>query len=153
MKIAIGNDHAAVDLKNELVDFLTSMDIEVENFGVDTEESMDYPDIAAEVARAVAAGEADLGVIACGTGIGVSMAANKIDGARAALCSFEYHAKMAREHNDANICCIGARVIGPELAKEIIRTFVTTDFSGVDRHARRRDKIMALENAGRSGQQ
>lgn len=151
MKIAIGNDHAGVDLKNELVDFLTSMDIEVENFGVDTEASMDYPDIAAEVARAIAAGEADLGVIACGTGIGVSMAANKVDGVRAALCSFEYHAKMAREHNDANVCCVGARVIGAELAKEIVRTFVTTEFSGVDRHARRRDKIMALENADRSG--
>jgi ribose 5-phosphate isomerase B len=147
MNIAIGNDHAGVDLKNELVEFLVTMGMNVENFGVDTEESMDYPDIAARVARAVAAGEADLGVIACGTGIGVSMAANKVRGVRAALCSFEYHAKMAREHNDANVCCVGARVIGPELAKAIIETFVSTQFSGVDRHARRRDKIMALENS------
>ncbi|MGI5819122.1 MAG: ribose 5-phosphate isomerase B [Armatimonadota bacterium] len=146
MKIAIGNDHAAVALKHELAAFLTSMQIEVENFGVDTEDSMDYPDIAAAVARAVAAGDADLGIIACGTGIGVSMAANKVDGIRAALCSFEYHARMAREHNDANICCIGARVIGPELAKAIVERFVTTPFSGDDRHARRRDRIMALES-------
>ncbi len=152
MRIAIGNDHAAVELKIELMDVLASMDIEVENFGVDTEDSMDYPDIAAEVARAVTSGAADLGIIACGTGIGVSMAANKVDGARAALCSFEYHAKMAREHNDANICCLGARVIGPELARAIVETFVTTDFSGVDRHARRRDKIMALEDSSRACQ-
>lgn len=152
MKIAIGNDHAGVDLKNELADFLASMDIEVENLGVDSEDSMDYPDIAAEVARAVASGDADLGIIACGTGIGVSMAANKVDGVRAALCSFEYHAKMAREHNDANVCCVGARVIGPELAKAIVEMFVTTEFSGIDRHARRRDKIMALENSSGAGQ-
>jgi len=152
MKIAIGNDHAAVDLKNELVEFLRGMAIEVENFGVDTEDSMDYPDIAAEVARAVAAGDADLGVIACGTGIGVSIAANKVDGVRAALCSFQYHAKMAREHNDANVCCVGARVIGPELAKAIVEEFVTTPFSGVDRHAHRRDKIMALEGDRPNGQ-
>ncbi len=152
MKIAIGNDHAGVEMKNELRDFLVSMGIEVENFGVDTVESMDYPDIAAAVARAVAAGDADLGIIACGTGVGVSMAANKVDGVRAALCSFEYHAKMAREHNDANVCCVGARVIGPELAKAIVSTFVSTEFSGVDRHARRRDKIMALENSSGAGE-
>lgn len=150
MRIAIGNDHAGVELKHELVEFLESEGHEVENFGVDTEESMDYPDIAAEVARAVARGDAVLGIVACGTGIGVSMAANKVDGVRAALCSFEYHARMAREHNDANVCCVGARVIGPELAKAIIATFVTTPFSGVDRHARRRDKIMALETESRS---
>lgn len=152
MRIAIGNDHAGVQLKNELVELLAKMGYTVENFGVDTEESMDYPDIAAEVARAVAAGDADLGVIACGTGIGVSMAANKVDGVRAALCSFEYHAKMAREHNDANVCCVGARVIGPELAKAIVGTFVATPFSGVDRHARRRDRIMALESDKHTGQ-
>ncbi|MBD3292854.1 MAG: ribose 5-phosphate isomerase B [Armatimonadia bacterium] len=152
MKIAIGNDHAGVELKNELVDFLRDIGHEVANFGVDTEDSMDYPDIAAEVARAVAAGDFDLGVIACGTGIGVSMAANKVDGVRAALCSFEYHARMAREHNDANICCVGARVLGPELARAIVETFVNTPFSGVNRHARRRDKIMALEGDSRGGQ-
>jgi len=148
MKVAIGNDHAGVEFMRELADHIRSLGIEVENLGVDTDESMDYPDIAAEVARAVAAGRADLGVVACGTGIGVSMAANKVRGARAALCSFEYHARMAREHNDANVCCLGARVTGPEVAKAIVETFLTTDFSGVERHARRRDKIMALDDGG-----
>ena len=107
---------------------------------------MDYPDIAEGVARAVAAGEADLGVLACGTGIGVSIAANKVPGVRAALCSFEYHARMAREHNDANVCCVGARVTGVELAKAIVEALVTTPFSDEPRHARRRDKITALES-------
>ncbi len=145
MKVAIGNDHAGVQFKRELVEHLQERGLEAENLGVDTAQSMDYPDIAAEVARAVADDRADFGIIACGTGIGVSMAANKIPGVRAALCSFEYHARMAREHNDANVCCLGARVIGPELAKAIVDTFLTTDFSGVARHARRRDKITALE--------
>jgi ribose 5-phosphate isomerase B len=148
MKIAIGNDHAAVALKHELAAFLTSMQIEVENFGVDTEDSMDYPDIAAAVARAVAAGDADLGIIACGTGIGVSMAANKVDGIRAALCSFEYHARMAREHNHANVCCIGSRVIGPELAKAIVERLHHHAVQMSDeRHVAARHRIMALESA------
>ena len=146
MKIAIGNDHAAIELKQELSEHLRSLGIDVSNHGVDSPESMDYPDIAESVARAVAAGEADLGIVACGTGIGVSIAANKVPGVRAALCSFEYHARMAREHNDANVCCVGARVIGVELAKAIVETFVTTPFSDAPRHARRRDKITALES-------
>lgn len=151
MRVAIGNDHAAVELKRELVEHIRSLGVDVENLGVDTEESMDYPDIAAKVARAVASGEADLGVVACGTGIGVSMAANKVPGIRAALCTFEYHARMAREHNDANVCCLGARVSGAEVAKAIVERFIRTPFSGLDRHARRRDKIMALESESRDG--
>jgi len=151
MKVAIGNDHAAVDLKRDLVEHLRSLGLEVHNFGVDSEDSMDYPDIAAEVGRAVASGSADLGVIACGSGIGVSIAANKVDGVRAALCSFEYHARMARQHNDANVCCVGARVIGADLAKAIVEEFVTTPFSDEQRHARRRDKITALEGHAAGG--
>ncbi len=151
MKVAIGNDHAAVDLKRDLAEHLRSLGIEVHNFGVDTEASIDYPDIAAEVARAVASGAADLGVIACGSGIGMSISANKIDGVRAALCSFEYHARMARMHNDANVCCVGARVTGADLAKAIVEEFVTTPFSDEERHARRRDKITALEGHGAGG--
>ncbi len=152
MKVVVGNDHAGVELKWVVLEHLREMDgVEVENLGVDTEEPMDYPDIAATVARTVAAGEAELGFIICGTGIGVSMAANKVDGVRAALCCQEYHARMAREHNFANVCCLGGRVTGSELAKAIVTEFVRTPESDVARHIRRRDKIMALESKAAGG--
>ncbi len=134
-------------MKLELIEHMTTMGVEVDNLGVDTEESMDYPDIAAAVGRAVAAGEADLGVVLCGTGIGVSISANKVPGVRAALCCYEYHARMAREHNFANVCCMGARVTGHELAKAILTAFIETPESEEERHHRRRRKMEALDNA------
>lgn len=145
MRVAIGNDHAALELKQVIAEHLRELGVEVLDLGVDTPESVDYPDCAARVARAVAAGEAELGVLICGTGIGMSMAANKIDGIRAALCCFEYHARMAREHNHANICCLGARVTGSELAKAIVTAFITTPPSEDPRHGRRVEMIQALE--------
>ncbi len=145
MKIAVGNDHAAVQLKQVLLVHLHELGVEADNLGVDTEESVDYPDCARRVARAVAAGDADLGLLICGTGIGMSMAANKVPGVRAALCCLEYHARMAREHNHANVCCLGARVTGDELAKAIVSEFVRTPVSDDERHLRRVRKIDALD--------
>lgn len=145
MKVAVGNDHAAIELKQVIVEHLCGLGIEVLNLGVDSPESVDYPGCAARVAQAVVAGQADLGVLVCGTGIGMSMAANKVRGIRAALCCFEYHARMAREHNHANICCLGARVTGSELAKAIVTAFITTAPSDDPRHTRRVDQIEALE--------
>ena len=145
MKVAFGNDHAALQLKRELLAHLAELGVEVMNHGVDTEDPVDYPEIAAAVARAVAGGEAELGFLACGTGIGMSMAANKVPGVRAALCCCEYQARMAREHNWANICCLGARVTGSGLAKAIATAFIGTPTSGEPRHLRRVQQITALE--------
>ena len=145
LKVAVGNDHAAIELKLVVAEHLGSLGVEVLNLGVDTTDAVDYPDVAARVARTVAGGEADLGVLVCGTGIGMAMAAGKIDGVRAALCCYEYHARMAREHNHANICCLGARVTGSELAKAIVAAFIATAPSDDPRHARRVDKIQALQ--------
>lgn len=147
MEIVIGNDHAAVELKFLLVEHLTQMGLNVTNLGVDSEDSVDYPDIAEAVGRAVAEGTADLGVLVCGTGIGVCVAANKVHGVRAATCCFEYHARMAREHNHANVCCIGSRVTGSEVAKAIVTAFVETPGSQEERHLRRCRKLEALDDA------
>jgi len=147
MKIAVGNDHAAVQLKQVLLEHLHELGVEADNLGVDTEDSVDYPDCAERVARAVAAGDADLGLLICGTGIGMSMSANKVPGVRAALCCVEYHARMARAHNHANVCCIGARVTGEELARAIVTEFVRTPASDDERHLRRVRKIDALDAA------
>jgi len=144
MKVAVGNDHAAVQLKRVLLEHLRELGVAAENLGVDTGESVDYPDCAERVARAVASGDADLGLLICGTGIGMSVAANKVPGVRAALCCVEYHARMAREHNHANVCCLGARVTGDELAKAIVSEFVRTAVSDDERHLRRVRKIDAL---------
>ena len=144
MRIAIGNDHAGVELKNELADFLREIGHEVANFGVNAEESMDYPDIAAPVARAVAAGEFERGILICGTGIGISLAANKIDGIRAAVCTDCYMARMSRQDNDANVLCLGGRVLGLGSALDVVQTFLSSEFLG-GRHARRVAKITALE--------
>lgn len=147
MKVVIGNDHAGVELKQELLEHLHQMGVDAVNLGVDTHESVDYPDVAAQVGRAVVRGEVELGFLVCGTGIGVCMAANKVRGVRAAPCCYEYHARMARQHNHANVCCIGSRVTGPELAKAIVTDFINTPVDEDERHCRRRDKIMALESA------
>ncbi len=145
MKIAIGNDHAAVDMKNTVAKHLRDLGYEVVNFGTDTGESCDYPVYGKRVADAVASGKCDLGVLICGTGIGISLAANKVKGIRAVACSEPYSAKMARAHNNANIVCFGARVIGEATALEIIDAFLSSSFEG-GRHSRRVDMITAIEN-------
>lgn len=144
MKIAIGNDHTAVEMKQEIAAFLEARGIEVINLGTDGKESCDYPLYGEKVGRAVTDGTADLGIAICGTGIGISLAANKVRGVRAAVCSEPYSAKMAREHNNANVLCFGARVIGTELAKMIVDAWLSASFEG-GRHQRRVDMIMAIE--------
>jgi ribose 5-phosphate isomerase B len=147
VKIAIGSDHGGFRLKEEVVRFLTEQGIAYQDFGCFSPESMDYPDVAFKVARNVANGKYPLGVLLCGTGLGVSIAANKIRGVRAALCHDTYSARMAREHNDANVLTMGGRVIGPDLAREIVRTFLGAQYSGDPRHVRRLAKIAASEDA------
>lgn len=143
--IAIACDHAGPALKEEIKAMLAEMGETVSDFGTDTADSVDYPVYAARAARAVASGECEKGIVICGTGIGISMAANKVKGVRCALCSEPLSAKLTRMHNDANMVAVGARVTGPELAKEIVRVFLTTPFEG-GRHQRRVDMLTALEN-------
>lgn len=145
MKIVVGCDHGALALKESVKKVLAELGMEIDDVGTYTEDSVDYPDIAEKVCGKVVSGEAERGVVLCGTGIGISIAANKINGIRCALCGEAYSARMARAHNDANVLALGGRVLGPELAGDIVRTFFTTDFEG-GRHARRVGKIMALEN-------
>ena len=145
MKIAIGCDHGALALKNTVIDHLKKQGYEVEDFGTYSADSCDYPDFAAAAARAVAAGACRRGIVLCTTGIGVSIAANKIDGIRCALLSDPWSAKMTRMHNDTNMMALGAGVTGENLALEIVDTWLTTPFSGEERHQRRIDKVMALE--------
>lgn len=145
MKIAVGCDHGALDLKNAVVAFLTAKGYEVQDFGTYTKDSCDYPDFAAAAAKAVAAGECDKGIVLCTTGIGVSIAANKVPGIRCALLSDLMSARLTREHNDTNMMAIGAGVVGQMLALEIVDTWVSTEFSHNERHQRRIDKVMALE--------
>lgn len=144
MRIAIGADHAGYALKEVLAAYMRERGIEVIDFGTHSPDSVDYPDYARVVAEAVARGEADFGVLICGTGIGMSIAANKVPGIRAAAVSDVYSARMSRAHNDANILCMGGRVVGPGLAIEILETWLRTPFEG-GRHARRVEKIRALE--------
>ena len=144
MKIAIGNDHAAPELKLAVKAHLEEKGIEVVDMGCAPGEKCDYPDAAAAVCRKVTGGECTLGILICGTGLGMSYAANKIKGMRAALCGDCYSAKYTRLHNDANALCMGGRVTGAGLALEIVDTFLSTGFEG-GRHQRRIDKISALE--------
>ena len=147
MKIAIGADHAGVELKNELAERLRADAYEVDDLGTHSGDSVDYPDYAAAVARAVVErDDVDLGILVCGTGLGVAIAANKIRGARATTCNDLFTARMARAHNDANVLTLGSRVVGPGVAEEIVRTFVTTEFEG-GRHGRRVGKIHGLESS------
>ena len=141
--IAIGCDHGGYALKLELIKYLKEHNIEFTDYGCNGE-SVDYPDIAEKVCKEIVAGKAEKGVLVCGTGIGISMAANKIKGIRAALCSDWYSAKYTRLHNDANVICMGGRAIGPGLAVELLDVFLNTEFEG-GRHAVRVDKIKKLE--------
>ncbi len=144
MKIAIGNDHGGVELKQHLVKYLQDQGIEVVNFGTDSTESTSYPIYAEKVSKAVVAGEFDKGILICGTGLGISIAANKIHGVRCAVCSEPVSARLARQHNDANIVAMGARIIGPVMAEGIVDVFLNTEFQG-GRHQDRVDMIMKLD--------
>ena len=142
---AIGSDHGGSALKQEIMKHLTERGIEYRDYGTFSTDSCDYPDYGEAVGRAVASGECERGIVVCGTGIGISIAANKVHGVRCALCGDCFSAQMAREHNDANVLALGARVLGPGLALKIVDTFLDAEFQG-GRHARRVAKITALED-------
>ena len=146
--IAIGCDHGGYALKQEVMRHLDELGLAYKDFGTYSEESCDYPVYGEAVARAVAGGECERGILICGTGIGMSLAANKIPGIRCALLSDCFSAEMCRAHNNANMCALGGRVTGPELAKRMVDLFLTTEFLG-GRHADRVNMISALENHGR----
>ncbi len=144
MKLAIGADHAGFEAKERLRAWLAEKGHEVDDAGTHGTASVDYPDFAVRVARDVAAGKVDRGVLVCGSGIGMSIAANKVRGVRAAHCTDGYQARVAREHNDANVLCLGARVMGQDLMEDVLREFLSASFQG-GRHARRVDKILRIE--------
>jgi ribose 5-phosphate isomerase B len=144
MKIAIGCDHAGIELKKEIISLLNNLHIESIDFGTDRPESVDYPDFGEKVSQVVSTGEIERGILICGTGIGMSIVANKFPGIRASLCNELFTAKMSRLHNDANILVLGGRIIGKDLARAIVQTWVSTPFEG-ERHCRRLDKITRIE--------
>lgn len=145
MKIAMGNDHSAVDMKNEIKQYVEELGHEVLDLGTNAYESCDYPLYGEKVGRAVVSGEADLGIAICGTGLGISLAANKVKGIRACVCSEPYTARLSRLHNNANVLAFGARVVGVELAKMITKEWLEAEFEG-ERHMRRVNMIMDIEN-------
>ncbi len=145
MRIAVGSDHAGYRLKGEVVHFLSEEGAEFQDCGVFTCDSADYPDVGVTVAEAVANGEFDRGILVCGIGTGMSMVANKVPGVRAALCGDTYTARISREHNDSNVLVLGERVTGIGTALDIVRTWLSTDFPGEERHVRRIRKISEIE--------
>ncbi|SDP80954.1 ribose 5-phosphate isomerase B [Halobacillus aidingensis] len=145
MKVILASDHGGVNLRKEVADVLNELEVKFEDIGCDCESSVDYPDYAIPAAERVANGEFDKAILICGTGIGMSISANKVKGIRAALVHDLFTAKVTREHNDSNVLCMGERVIGPGLAREIARTWVSTDFEA-GRHERRVSKIAEYEN-------
>ncbi len=145
MKIGIANDHSGIEMKQEITAFLQERGHEVVNFGTDENESCDYPIYGEKVGRAVASGEVDRGILICGTGLGISLAANKVHGVRAVVCSEPCTARLSRQHNDANVLAFGARIVGLELAKMIVETWLAAEFEG-GRHKRRVDMIMEIED-------
>ncbi|AXQ79208.1 ribose 5-phosphate isomerase B [Streptococcus chenjunshii] len=149
MRLAIGSDHVGLELKPIIIDYLQELGHEVVDFGPYSGERADYPSYGKKVAEEVAAGKFDLGVLICGTGVGISIAANKVKGIRAVVCSEPYSAKLSRQHNNTNILAFGARVIGPELAKMIVKEWLEAEFEG-GRHAKRVDMIKAMETGENS---
>ena len=143
--IGIGNDHAAIELKLAICEHLRERGIEFTDYGIAQGEKIDYPDMAEKVCRDVVSGKLDRAILLCGTGVGISISANKIKGIRACCCSDAFSAKYTRLHNDANVLCMGGRVVGPGLACELVDVFLDTGFEG-GRHQRRVDKITELEN-------
>lgn len=149
MKIAIGNDHTALEMKNEMKKFLEEKGYEVIDYGTNSTESCDYPVYGEKVGSAVANGEADLGLAICGTGVGISLACNKVKGIRCCVCSEPYTAKLSRMHNDSNVLAFGARVIGTEMAKMITEEWLNAEYEG-GRHQRRVDQVMDIERRNQS---
>ena len=151
MKIAVGSDHAGYELKEAVLSLLRDQGVDYKDFGAYSTDSVDYPDIGSKAAEAVANGECDRGILICGTGIGMSITANKVPGIRAALCTTPYCAVMSREHNDANVLVIGARVTDQETALEIARTWLATEFPNDPRHARRIQKMADIDKRYHGG--
>ena len=145
MTIAIASDHAGYALKKVLVEYVQELGFSIDDLGCDSEESVDYPVYAEKLCRAIVAGKYDRGILVCGTGIGMSMAANKIPGIRAALCSDCYCVEMTRKHNDANVLCLGGRVLGNELAKKMVEIYLDAEFSAGENHVRRLNMLKELE--------
>jgi ribose 5-phosphate isomerase B len=146
MRIAVGADHAGVPLNERVIEELRQAGHEITDFGThDSSVPDDYPDYAKQVGEAVQSGAAEIGILICGSGVGAAVAANKLRGIRAALCGDTYSAHQSREHDDCNVLCLGARITGPELALDIVRSFVAAKFTGEERHRRRVAKIVAME--------
>jgi ribose 5-phosphate isomerase B len=145
MKTGIGCDHAGLELKNEIIKLLSALGIECIDYGTNTPESVDYPDFGEKVSEAVSSGKIERGILICGTGIGMSIVANKFPRIRASLCNDLFTAQMSRRHNDANVLVLGGRIVGKDLAKEIVKTWVNTPFDG-ERHFSRLKKITLIEN-------
>ncbi len=145
MKIALACDHGGLALKNKITEYLAANGYEAVDFGTTTDCSCDYPDFALAGAEAVARGECDRGIFVCTTGIGISIAANKVKGIRCALCTDATCARLTREHNDANVLALGGGIVGVNLALDIVKTFLETPFSGLEKHSRRIQKISAIE--------
>jgi len=145
MRIAIGSDHAGFDLKHEVLELVGNLGHTPIDSGTCNRDPVDYPDYAAAVGRAVVGGQADRGIVICGSGVGASVAANKIRGVRAGLCHDTYSAHQGVEHDDMNVLVLGARVVGSEVAFELVRTYLKAKFSGEERHVRRLNKVLALE--------
>ncbi len=150
MKVAIGCDHAGVSLKNEILPVLKELAVEWKDFGTTTEESVDYPDFGERVSEEVSKNNVERGILICGTGIGICMAANKVKGIRGAVCWNEETARLSRQHNDANVLCMGARFISIEDALKITRVFLETPASEDERHQRRVSKITSIEERSKS---
>ncbi len=144
MRLALGSDHAGLELKREIISLLNELGYDYEDYGTDTPQSVDYPDFGEKVSDAVSKGRTERGVLICGTGIGMSIVANKFPNIRASLCNELFSAKMSRLHNDANILILGGRIVGKDLAREIVRTWMTTPFEG-GRHTNRLKKITIIE--------
>ena len=144
MKLGIGSDHGGFELKEHMKEYLEEENIDYIDYGTNSNESVDYPDYGRRVGEAVMAGEVDRGIVICGTGIGISIAANKVRGVRCALCGDTYSARMSMEHNNANVLALGGRVLGRDLAREILSIWIKSEFEG-GRHARRVDKISEIE--------
>ena len=146
MRIAVGADHNGYALKKTMADLLRSLGHEVSDVGAHAIDPLDdYPDFAGALARTVASGEAERGVMVCGSGVGASVAANKVRGVRAAVCHDTYSAHQGVEHDDMNVLCLGARIVGEEVAREAVQAFVSATFSGEERHRRRLEKVLAIE--------
>lgn len=151
MKLAIGSDHAGFSLKKELLTVLSQLGHQVEDVGAFDAQPSDYPDFAKKVALSVLAGRCERGIVVCGSGVGASVAANKIPGVRSALCHDTFSARQGVEDDDMNVICLGARVIGPSLAVEVLKAFLLARFSGAERHVRRLEKVKAIERDALKG--